>query len=89
MNNLDKMKEAVCKYVMETSLEEFYDFFSQIESYISGMEDDENFLPLTNMLKNVFTCSKCKETYGSPCTKDEDDEAPCFERFKQYCEQEA
>lgn len=88
MNNLHKMKENVCNHIKKMNLEEFYDFFNHIEAYSSGMEDDENFLPLVNMLKNVFTCSKCKETYGSPCTKDTDDEAPCFERFKLYCEQE-
>ena len=77
MTNLDKMKEYICKQIMEMSAEEFYKFITETE-----LEEYEfDFLRTDEILK----CSKCQEIYGRECREADNALPYCIERFKDYC----
>lgn len=77
MTNLDKMKEYICKQIMELSAEEFYEFLreTELEEYkFDFFKTDE-----------LLSCRKCQEIYGRECCKADDAQPYCAERFKDYC----
>lgn len=79
MTNLEKMKDYICKQIMEMTAEEFYEFISQTEL----REYEFDFFNTDELLN----CQKCRAIYGRECCEHDDAHPYCVERFVDYSNQ--
>lgn len=76
MNNLKRMKSQIISKIEQMDCSEFEIFTDElVESKIKFDSD------------SLFTCDKCRETYGDCKSEHKDDCSTelCSARFKKYC----